>query len=314
MWLALTMILTLAIACKPQGTHSEEKFGSKLTRGATKGADELTAIKKLVNKGNKTDDEWGELAAAVIKGGAKGDAIINRFALLSQAEKNAIGKLLKSDTSNKLIRDKLADQLVIFGLRQEENIQLMRRVFPQVGGITERADIFAKLHPGESFELLRSRVVVALTGDIPKPFDNVSDVVNRMNEFIPKHKRSFLREMKGNQARVLFIDDSGVSQLTKLEENINKAFRWEAQGVTAVNDSHILVDSIVLDLKKIGGRKGLQECCGEDIANEVAKTIWSLSRKTPARKSIAETKSVQDLMAKLKKITASIPPRGIKPN
>ena len=57
-----------------------------------------------------------------------------------------------------------------------------------------------------------------------------------------------MREIKMNQARTLFIDDTGASQLARLEENIDQAFRWEGGGSHLIDDAHILADSIVFDL------------------------------------------------------------------
>lgn len=303
MWLALTMTLALTIACKPQGTQSEGKFSSKLARKATKGADELTAVKKLVNKGNKTDDEWGELAEAVVKGGAKADAIIKGFAsrinknkLTIDALANQVGKI-DSDTALVGVRKKLANEFNELADNLTDNIRLMEHAFVSSSlSFAKRADIFAKLHPGgDSYQIaLRAFNGMHDTGipfkellRINSGYATRAGVTPDAYRFISGFPEVGLagKTLAERQIKALFNPLEDTSSLSKTRKIIDEMQslqytkgQEELQKVTAKTETALINNYFSGNIKSLGGRKSLQECCGQHLVDTLKGEALRLSR------------------------------------
>lgn len=297
------MILSMAIACKPQGTHSEEKFGSKLTRGATKGADELTAVRKLVSKSNKTDDEWVELAEAVVKGGAKGDAIIKGFASRINKNKLTVDALvtqagkINSDTALAAVKKKLANEFNELADNLTDNVHLMERVFmsPSID-FAKRAEIFAKLHPdGDSYQIALKAFNGMHSSAVPfnKMFKaNTGVAINAgvradayllfSEEIMPGLSGKTLTE---RQIKALFHPLENTASLSKTREIINRMQghqytkgQEETQKLTARTEIALINNYFSGNIKSLGGRKSLQECCGQHLVDTLKGEALQLSR------------------------------------
>ena len=286
----LTMIFGMTVACKLQSTHSEGKFGSKLARGASKGADDLTAVRKLINKSNKTKDEWNELAEAVKKGGAKGDAVVRSFAERINKNRLTINALVDKIKPNKIeyeqlatIRRKIANEFNELADNLADNVSLMERVFPYTNmGFTfnKRAEIFAKLHPGgdnhstalKAFNSLHdsSKQISMYPGyEVLATREGVrSDAYRLFSE--PYERGLSGKTLVERQIKALFSPLGETHPLAKMENNIHGMKQHQhLKGQEDLQNatSRQYVSEIKLTfrepIKSIGGKDGLTNCCGQ---------------------------------------------------
>ena len=303
-WLVITTFLAVTVACKPQGTHSEDKFSSKLTRGATQGADELTAIRKLVSKGNKSDAEWEELAEAVIKGGTKGDAVIASFATRINKNKLTVdalatkkGKVGASGLAS--VKKKIANEFNELADNLTDNVRLMETVFTVNYDhrlFKQRAELFAKLHPGgDSYQ-------IAL-----KAFNNLHETnvpynkILAMNEGVatnagvtPSAYKLFSNELSvglsgktlaERQIKALFSPLEETSMLQHMQDAIRKMVPHQHlkgqegfYAATAKENIANVKNFFSRNIKSISGRKGLQECCGQHLVETLSSGALTSSK------------------------------------
>lgn len=292
----LTMVFGATVACKLQSNHSEEKIVSKLVRGGSKGADDLTAVKKLLNKDNKTDEEWGELIEAVVKGGAKGDAVINELAGQLTTKTNSFHKLVDvlnepAFKSDKLFK-KFSQEMESITKIMDNNVVFMHKVFPKLSPV-KRAELFAKLHPDVDYASLHYAYhAVKYNGgyeltiaSLEKSFQNLLD--RQIGAFFigDKGKASSLEEL----ATIL----ESMEMLWKNSDDYSAGSELTSKLIAEAN---LKADSIAASIKSIGGRKGLRECCGDGFTNQINSTLndkvgyylWDLKFSSPAIMELSE--------------------------
>lgn len=307
-WLVLTIIFAATIACKPQGTHSEDKFGSKLVKGGTKGVDELTAVRKLVSKSNKTDDEWAELAGAVFKGGAKGDAVIKVFAERIGKNRLTIDALAtqvgKADSAIALtaVRKKIANEFNELADNLTDNVRLMEEAFGDTLSIfAKRAELFAKLHPGgdsyqialKAFNNLHHQPPFSKMLKMDEGIATNVGVRSDAYQLLANHPSVGLsgKTLVERQIKALFTPIEETSLLKYMGDEIRKMvphqhIKGQEGFYEATSKENVanIKNFFSRGIKSIGGRKGLQECCGQHLVDTLSDGALTSSKTLKALK------------------------------
>ena len=301
----LAMIFGMTVACKLQSNHAEEKWGSKAIRKAAQANDLTPALKNLIDKSNKTDDEWSELAEAIAKGGTKGDAVIRIFAERINKNRLTIDSLVNKLKPNKItgyeqletIRKKIANEFNELANNLADNVSLMERAFlNRKLTFEKRAEIFAKLHPSGDNHSTALKAFNSLHDEseqIPRMFLSYEALAASQGVSSDAYRLFAYETGKGlsgktlveRQIKALFSLSGETTPLAKIEDTIgemkkyqNSAGQEDFQDATSRQFVSEIKRTFLKPIKSIGGKGGLTDCCGQHLVETLREASKATSR------------------------------------
>ena len=213
-----------------------------------------------------------------------------------------------SDIALTAVRKKIANEFNELADNLTDNVRLMEKAFGDtpMSSFAERAELFAKLHPGGDSYQIALKALNNLHSS--PPFSkilkmDVGIATNRgvrpdAHQIFDNHTSVGLsgRTLAERQIKALFTPLEGTSLLKYMGDEIRKMvphqhIKGQEGFYTATSRENVanIKNFFTRQIKSIGGRKGLQECCGQHLVETLSEGALTSSRTLKMLKEAPDT-------------------------